>query len=177
MNDELEHLRFPIGRFAMPGNLGPAWRADALEDLARTPAAIRHAVRGLADAQLDTPYRPGGWTVRQVVHHLPDSHVNSYVRFKRALTEDEPLVCTYDEAAWAALPDSERPIDESLELLELLHRRWVALLKSLDEAAWQRTLRHPEWGTLRLEEQLAIYAWHGPHHVAHITSLRSREGW
>lgn len=177
MTEDLERLRFPIGPFEMPEDVGPTWREHAINEVAATPAVLRSAVEDLSDEQLDTRYRPGGWTVRQVVHHLPDSHLNSYVRFKLALTETNPEISTYEEAPWAELPDSRGPIAVSLTLLDALHERWVGLLRELDDTQWQRTLRHPEWGTLTVAQLLAIYAWHGPHHVAHVTSLRQREGW
>lgn len=149
-----------------------------IEEIARTPANLRSAVQGLSTKQLDTPYRPGGWTVRQVVHHLPDSHMNSYVRFKLALTEDEPTIKPYAEDRWAELSDTKAtPIETSLTLLDSLHARWVALLRSLDSEQWKRNFRHPELGPVSLEKSLALYAWHGRHHVAHIRNLREREGW
>ena len=149
-----------------------------LEDIEQTPARLRAAVRGLNDHQLDTPYREGGWTVRQVVHHVPDSHMNSYVRFKLALTEDEPTICPYMENLWAELPEARSaPIELSLSLLESLHKRWILVLRGIKPADWKRNLRHPELGLVSLEKNLAIYAWHGKHHVAHITSLRERMGW
>ena len=139
---------------------------------------MRAAVAGLTPEQLDTPYRPGGWTVRQVVHHVPDSHINSYVRFKLALTEEEPTIKPYDEARWAKLADTATtPVEVSLTLLDSLHSRWVPLLQSLTEADFARQFRHPELGMVRLDRNLALYAWHGKHHVAHITSLRERMGW
>lgn len=170
-------LRYPIGEFAFPGQLSASDRLRAIEDIAEAPAQLRGAVAGLSNSQLDTQYRPGGWTVRQVVHHLPDSHVNSYVRLKLALTEDLPTIRTYDQAAWANLPDAAGPIEGSLELLERLHERWVFLWRRLAEADWKRRLRHPELGEMRVDELLALYAWHGKHHIAHITSLRARKGW
>ncbi len=170
-------LRYPIGNFTFPSSLSGAEREEALEVLAATPAELRTAIEGLDDSQLDTPYRPDGWTVRQVVHHLPDSHLNSFVRFKLGLTEDVPTIGVYDEAAWAKLPDASLPIDVSLRLLDALHERWVALLESLDDSAWVRRIEHPEWGVLRLDQLLAQYAWHSRHHVAHISSLRERNGW
>ncbi len=149
-----------------------------LTEIAETPARLREAVVGLDDAQLDTPYRPEGWTVRQVVHHLPDSHLNSYVRFKLAVTEDEPTIKAYDEAAWARLEDAQNaPIEGSLELLESLHERWVRFLRSLGPNELARTFKHPEIGSVSVAQNIALYAWHGRHHVAHITSLREREGW
>jgi uncharacterized damage-inducible protein DinB len=134
-------------------------------------------VGGLREQQLDTPYRPGGWTVRQVVHHVPDSHMNAYVRFKLALTEDAPTIKPYAEDRWAKLSDSSAPLETSLTLLENLHSRWVLLLRSLSEEDWGRTFRHPELGVRRLDQTLGLYAWHGLHHTAHVTSLRQRMGW
>ena len=151
--------------------------STAVQVIAETPMQLRAAVQGLTDPQLDTPYRPDGWTVRQVVHHLPDSHMNSYVRFKLTLTEEKPTIRTYEEAEWAKLPDTEGRIEESLALLENLHVRWVYLLNRMTESDWTRRLRHPEIGEIGIDQLLALYAWHGPHHVAHITSLRQREGW
>jgi len=170
-------LRYPLGEFVFPGALQPSQRATAIKQIAELPARLREAVADMVPEQLDTPYRPGGWTVRQVVHHLPDSHVNAYTRLKLALTEDTPTICTYDEAAWAELPDSQAPVELSLDLLGALHARWVLLLEQLDGPVWDRRLRHPEAGELGLDAVLALYAWHGRHHVAHITSLRDRQGW
>ena len=170
--------RFPIGEFRAPvERQSPDERASCIEQIAAAPDALRAAVVGLDQGQLDTPYRDGGWTLRQVVHHLADSHINSYVRFKLTLTESVPTIKTYDEAAWAELADASLPILVSLDLLESLHRRWVALLRSLDEQAWERRLNHPEIGVMRLDSLLALYAWHGRHHIAHITSLREQRGW
>lgn len=132
----------------------------------------------MSKEQLDTPYREGGWTVRQVVHHVPDSHMNAYVRFKLALTENEPMVKPYDEAAWAELPDgADTPVEVSLAMLDALHQRWVPVLESIDEEGWKRAFRHPVIGVVKLDANLALYAWHGKHHTAHITSLRERNGW
>jgi DinB superfamily len=171
-------LRYPIGRFRRPDSLGEAERRRAIDAVAGTPAKLRAAVRGLSDPQLDTPYRPDGWTVRQLVHHVPDSHMNAYVRFKLALTEDEPTIKPYDEARWAELADSrEVPVEASLVLLERLHERWVTLLRSMSDQDFARRLRHPEMGVQRLDQVLALYEWHGAHHVAHVTSLRERMGW
>ncbi len=162
--------RFPIGVFTMPRTVTPEERAACLTRIAALPARLRVAVAGLTESQLDTPYRSGGWTVRQVVHHLPDSHMNSYVRFKLALTEASPVIKPYDEAAWALLGDTrDTPVETSLAILEALHTRWVVLLRGLSEEQWGRTMRHPENGLLRLDQVLALYAWHGDHHVAHIT--------
>lgn len=161
----------------MPAALTAAERERALDQVAAAPGRLRDAVRDLTDAQLDTRYRAGGWTVRQVVHHLPDSHANAYVRLKLALTEDTPLIRTYDEARWADLPDAAGPIALSLDLLEHLHARWLYLWRRLAAAAWSRRLRHPDLGEMRVDALLAFYAWHGRHHVAHVTTLREREGW
>src|SRR5579862_9630543 len=174
MND----LRFPIGQFKYEGSPTDEKRSAFLEDIAQTPSKLRDAVAVLSDAQLDTPYRPEGWTVRQVIHHVPDSHLNSYVRFKLALTEDEPIIKPYAEDRWAELEDTKStPVEVSLVMLDSLHDRWVRLLKSLTPEEWKRTFRHPELGAMTLEKTLALYAWHGRHHVAHITALREREGW
>jgi len=161
----------------MPGPLSPEARDQAIQQIEDTPSLLRAAVAGLSEDQLDTPYRPEGWTVRQVVHHLPDSHVNSYVRLKLALTEDTPTIRTYEEARWAELADSAGPTEVSLSLIESLHERWVYLLRSLSEGDWRRQLRHPDLGEMSVDELLAFYAWHSLHHVAHITDLRKREGW
>ncbi len=171
--------RYPIGRFEFKDeSLSAEKRNELIIQIEETPSRLREAVRGLTDEQLDTPYRPGGWTVRQVVHHVPDSHLNSYVRFKLALTEDEPTIKPYDEAAWADLNDSRStPIDVSLGLLESLHSRWVVLLRSLGDGDLERRFLHPELGAVSLGKNLGLYAWHGRHHVAHITTLRDRMGW
>jgi uncharacterized damage-inducible protein DinB len=170
--------RFPIGKFHYEGTPSEEQRANFIAEIEQTPAAIRAAVKGLSPQQLDTPYRDGGWTVRQVVHHVPDSHMNAYVRFKLALTEDEPTIKPYGEDRWAKLADTQTtPNEVSLALLDNLHLRWVRLLRSLGQDDWSRTLRHPEMGVMPLEKTLAIYAWHGRHHTAHITELRKRMGW
>ena len=170
-------LRYPVGKFSYGGPPTPEQKRQFLDDIEQTPARLRAVVRGLSDQQLDTPYRDGGWTVRQVVHHVPDSHLNSYVRFKLALTEDERTIKTYMEDRWAELPDSRQPIENSLAMLESLHRRWMVVLRNLSDADWKRTFRHPELGAMTLEKTLALYSWHGRHHVAHVTSLRERLGW
>jgi hypothetical protein len=172
-------LRYPVGKFELADdNLTDDQRRLYIAQIAETPLRLREAVEGLTGEQLDTAYRPGGWTVRQVVHHVPDSHLNSYVRFKLALTESEPTIKPYDEARWAALDDSRAtPIEVSLALLESLHERWVILLGSLSADDFTRAFRHPELGTVSLNRNVALYAWHGRHHVAHITSLRERMGW
>lgn len=171
-------LRYPIGEFKYEGPLTDDQRAAFIGKIEETPARMRAAVAGLNDEQLDTPYRPGGWTVRQVVHHVPESHLNSYVRFKLAITEDEPTIKPYFEDRWAELDDARQaPIALSLDLLEALHRRWVWFLRSLKQADFQRTFRHPDLGIVSVDKNIALYAWHGQHHVAHITSLRARMGW
>jgi uncharacterized damage-inducible protein DinB len=149
-----------------------------IEQIAATPAKMREAVAGLTPQQLETPYRDGGWTLRQVVHHVPDSHMNSYVRFKLGLTEQAPTIRPYDEARWAELADSrDTSLETSMTLLESLHDRWVRLLRAMSAEDFQRTLNHPENGMMTLDAMLALYAWHGRHHVAHITSTRARNGW
>src|SRR5579859_7137051 len=171
-------LRYPIGKFHFEGPLTEQQKQAALDEIANTPANLRMAIQGLTEAQLEMPYRPGGWTVRQVVHHVPDSHLNSYVRFKLALTEDEPTIKPYAEDRWAELADSkETPIEVSLTLLEALHDRWVRLLRSLTPQEWKKQFRHPELGVVPLEKNVGLYAWHGKHHVAHVTELRKRMGW
>ena len=170
--------RYPIGKFSFQGPLTAQQKKEFLNDIEQTPARLRAAVSGLSDQQLDTPYREGGWTVRQVVHHVPDSHVNSYIRFKLALTEEEPTIRPYMEDRWAELPEAKSgSIDVSLALLESLHRRWMLVLRGLTDAQWARSFRHPEMGLLSLEKTLALYAWHGRHHVAHVTELRKKMGW
>jgi hypothetical protein len=172
-------LRYPIGEFERRDELNADERRTMIDTIAAAPSRMREAVSGLSDTQLDTPYREGGWTVRQVIHHVPDSHLNAYIRLKLALTEEDPLIRPYDEALWAGLPDSQQtPVDVSLTLLESLHARWVTLLRSLKESDFRRTLRHPEHsGILTLDWLVSMYAWHSRHHVAHVTSLRERMRW
>jgi len=175
---ESPDLRYPVGKFKFPETISADDRSKFIEQIAQTPARLRAAVAGLSDEQLETPYRPDGWTVRQVVHHVPDSHLNSYCRFKLALTEDQPAIKGYAEDRWAELTDARGgPVEVSLRLLECLHSRWVALLRSLSEAEWKRAFHHSELGLVRLDQNAALYAWHGRHHVAHITGLRERRGW
>ena len=170
--------RFPIGKFAFSGPPDEKQREKVISDIEQTPAALRAAVNGLSPEQIETPYRDGGWTVRQVVHHLPDSHLNAYVRFKLALTEDQPTIKPYMEDRWAELQDTRStPLEVSLTLLDSLHTRWVRLLRSLKPEDWKRSFRHPELGVVPLEKNLALYSWHGQHHVAHITELRKRMRW
>jgi len=172
-----DDLRYPIGHFSPPASSLPGVRAAHIQTLRRLPERLRAAVSGLSDAQLDTPYRDGGWTVRQVVHHVFDSHANSYMRFKLALTEEWPTIKPYDEAAWAELADSRMPIEVSLTLIEALHGRWVGLLESLSDEDFQKGFEHPERGRQNLAKVLALYDWHSRHHTAHITNLRARQGW
>lgn len=175
-----QDLRYPVGKFQRPTQtLSPSERRAAIAAIAEAPSRLRQAVKGLDDTQLDTPYRPGGWTVRQVVHHVPDSHLNAYSRFKLALTEDTPTIKPYDEAKWAELDDGKSTlVEESLTLLEALHKRWVYLLERMTPSDFGRMLDHPEWEKPgSLDVMLALYAWHGKHHAAQITELRRREGW
>jgi DinB superfamily len=171
-------LRYPVGPCEYPSVVSPEARKRHVDDLAALPLRLRDAVNRLDDGQLDTPYRPEGWTVRQVVHHLADSHMNAYVRFRLGLTEQQPTIKPYDEKLWAELPDSRRaPIEMSLSLLDGLHHRWVLLLSAMSDSDYARTIHHPESGVLRLDTYLCTYGWHCRHHVAHITSLRDRSGW
>ena len=171
---------YPIGKFvSIAGEITAEQRGGWITEIAELSAKFRGAVQGLTEVQFDTPYRPGGWTVRQVVHHVPDSHLNAYIRFKLALTEENPTIKPYEEARWAELPDTAgTQIGVSLVMLEALHRRWVNLLRSMSEEQWGRTYFHPDQDkSLRLDGVLAMYAWHGKHHTAHITGLRDRMGW
>jgi DinB superfamily len=171
-------LRYPAGHYQAPEKITAAQREAWIAELANLPQVVEQAVVDLTDSQLDTPYRPGGWTVRQVVHHLPDSHINSYTRFRLALTEDSPVIKPYEESRWAELADAKTaPIALSLSLLGALHARWAILLRSLDDTAYVRTLQHPQLGTIGLDWNLGLYAWHGRHHTAQITNLRKRCGW
>lgn len=176
----MSDLSYPIGKFTpVAGEITAEQRAAWITEIAELPPKFRGVVQSLTDAQLDTPYRPGGWTVRQVVHHVPDSHLNAYIRFKLALTEDNPTIKPYEEARWAELADTKGTlIGVSLVMLEALHRRWINLLRSMSEEQWSRTYFHPEQQkSLRLDGVLALYAWHGKHHMAHITGVRDRMGW
>ncbi len=172
-----DELRYPIGRFRRPERIELEDRVGAIAVLAELPSELRNAVRGLDAAQLRTPYREGGWTVQQLVHHIADSHMNALIRVKLALTEDRPTIKPYDEAAWARLHDATAPIEWSLEGIESLHARWVMLLQSLADAQWQRVFVHPERGPQTIEAATLLYGWHSRHHVAHVQRLRSREGW
>lgn len=170
--------RYPIGQFHAPAEPTPAMRAQAIHEIAAAPAAVRAATQGLSDAKLDTPYRDGGWTVRQVVHHIADSHMNAYVRWRLALTESAPMIKPYEESAWAKLEDAAHsPVEVSLRLLEPLHERWVTLLRSAKAEEFARTFVHPDHGTRTLDWMLFLYAWHGKHHTAHITEIRKQKGW
>jgi uncharacterized damage-inducible protein DinB len=171
-------MRYPVGTLTYDPAPNPDKRREWIQQIAATPAALRSAVAGLTPAQLETPYRPGGWSVKQVAHHVPESHMNAYVRFKLALTENNPTIKPYDEAAWANTADTARTsVDVSLALLDALHTRMVALLESLGDADFARPLMHPENGPMTVDRLLQMYAWHGRHHVAHVTELRKREGW
>lgn len=171
-------LRYPVGKFEPIFTLAADERKRCRDVIASTPGRMREAVAGLTDEQLDTPYRPDGWTVRQVVHHVPDSHLNAYVRMKLGVTEDRPVIKPYDQDLWSELPDGRSgSIDVSLDLLESLHVRWVRFIDALSESDYSREITHPEWGEITIDFCLAQYAWHSRHHVAHITSLRKREGW
>jgi len=167
---ELERLRYPVGRFqrsTVP--LDPRTRAEYLAVVEQLPSTMRSLVQDLSEAELDTPYRPGGWTVRQVVHHVPDSHMNAYIRMKLAVTEETPAIKTYEEARWAELPEAKTgPIAMSLDLLDALHRRWVSFLRALPEAGWRKAFSHPDWGVVSIDEAVGMYAWHCRHHTAHI---------
>jgi uncharacterized damage-inducible protein DinB len=165
-------LQYPIGRFTFPDSTTPEQRQIWIREIARAPRELRNAIASLSFEQLDTPYRPGGWTARQVAHHVPDSHMNAFIRFKLALTEDQPTIKPYDEARWAVLADATLPVEPSLKLLEGLHVRWVRLLESMTDRDYQRTFVHPDSGAWRLDQCLAQYAWHGRHHVAHIRSIK-----
>jgi len=169
--------RFPVGPYASPGNVATAERIHAIATLEELPDRLRDAVAGLDNGQLDTPYREGGWTVRQVTHHIADSHMNAFIRVRLALTEDWPTVAPYDEKAWALLHDGTGPVECSLNLVEGLHERWVRLLESLDGDEWQRGFKHPKMGPMTIEAATLLYAWHSRHHVAHITHLRKKRAW
>lgn len=175
----MDDPRYPNGPFRSVGrSLTAAERSALVDAIEAHPARMRAAVAGLDDEQLDTPYREGGWTVRQVVHHVVDSHLNSYVRFKLAVTEDNPAIQTYQEKLWAELPDAKSaPVAVSLAILEALHARWVSFLRALGPEEHLRTVRHPEWGDVSVDVLLEIYGWHGLHHESHVTRLRERMGW
>ncbi len=174
----MSNPRYPIGKFSYSGPLTPEQKQQYLNDIEQTPARLRAILSGLSNQQLDTPYREGGWTPRQVAHHVADSHLNSYIRFKLALTEDEPTIKGYKEDRWAELPEAKHaPVEVSLALLDSLHQRWMLMLRAFTDAEWKRTFRHSELGPMSLEKTLALYSWHGRHHVAHVASLREKMGW
>ena len=175
---EIDRLKYPIGKFKAPKEYSDDLREGFLSEIEETPFFMRHAVENLNEEQLATPYREGGWTIEQVVHHVPDSHMNAYIRTKLALTEKEPIINTYKEDTWAKLEDYiTTPIETSLLLLETIHTRWLILLKSLKKSQFERKLNHPEMGVVDINWILAQYAWHGKHHIAHINSLKQRMGW
>ena len=177
MND-LETLQYPVGRFARPVNVDRQDISTAIETIADFPGKMENAVDRLNDSQLDTPYRQGGWTIRQVVHHCADSHMNAYIRFKLALTEDTPTIKPYDQARWAELPDSLLDPEVSLNLIKGAHQRWITILEAMTDAEWERRLIHPEQpGEQTLKQMVMMYAWHCDHHLAHITGLVTRKGW
>lgn len=173
-----EDLSYPIGKFQRPASLNAAEFDAAVARLAAQPAQLRAALEGLNDAQLDTPYRPGGWTVRQLAHHVPDSHMNMYIRLKLALTEDTPTIKPYDQDAWVLLSDTkEIPVETSLTIFDAVHQRAISIMRSTSDADRARIFMHPENGPTRVDQLAALYAWHGDHHIAHITGLRKRMGW
>ena len=171
-------LRYPVGRPERATALAPEARRGAIDSIAALPGSLRAAVAGLDESQLDTPYREGGWTVRQLVHHVADSHMHAFARTRFALAEDNPAISAYDEAAWAELPDSRTVSPElSLVLLDALHQRWTHTLRNTPDASFARTVQHPENGPMTVDALLAVYSWHGRHHTAHVTGLRDRMGW
>jgi uncharacterized damage-inducible protein DinB len=177
-DSNMTDFQYPIGKFQPSEKISEQDRQTFIQQIAEAPAALWSAVTGLSEAQLDTPYREGGWTVRQVVHHLADSHMNALVRFKLAMTEDQPVIKTYDQKRWAELPDAKTaPAVVSLSLVDMVHKRLVTLLRSMSPADFARTMNHPEQGIVTLDRYLSLYAWHGRHHIAHITGLRERMGW
>jgi uncharacterized damage-inducible protein DinB len=178
MDGASRDLRYPIGPYSPPSTIGRAERDAWIAELAALGGNLRHAVEGLSDDQLDKPYRPGGWTVRQVVHHIPDGHLSAYMFVRLALTEQEPTIKPIEETAWAELPDAKSgPIESSLALTDALHRRWVMLFRSLPDDDFKRSFRHPDGAVLSVDWTLGYFAWHSRHHVAQILGLRKREGW
>lgn len=169
--------RYPIGDFSAPAVITPSALTAAIETIAALPTAMRAATANLSQSQIDTPYREGGWTVRQLVHHVSDSHMNAFIRVRLALTEDSPVITAYDEKAWAELADSKGPIELPLTILDAVHARWTTMLRSLDQSQWQREFRHPERGPSTIELATLMYQWHSLHHTAHVTDLRRRKGW
>ncbi len=178
MAEPVGDLQYPIGKFVEDPDVTPEKRAGWMREIAEAPGMFRAAVAGLGGAQLDTPYRPGGWTLRQVVHHMPDAHLHTLVRFRLALTEDNPLIPAYSPGKWADLPDAKTAdVEVSLALLEAVHARWLLLLAAMQPAEFARTFRRPDGQIVSLDRALQTYAWHGRHHAAHITGLRQRMGW
>ena len=179
MTADLESLKFPIGKFAKPAPITKEIIADWISDISRFPARLKEAVSALSDAQLDTPYRPEGWTVRQTVNHCADAHMNAFIRIKLALTENNPQVTGLRQDSWAALPDSKsNDIGAALKIAEGVHERWTILLNNLTEQELERTFFHPvQKREMPIAESIGLYAWHGNHHLAHITALKKREGW
>lgn len=173
-----EDLKYPIGNFNPPQEITPDKRNGFIQTIQELPGKFRDAIAGLNDEQLRTPYRPGGWTVSQVVHHVADSHINSFCRFKLGLSEETPTIKPYDEAAWAEMDDaSDAPVELSLNIIDGVHARWAMLLKSMSDTDFERKINHPERGEMTLNDLLALYGWHSKHHTAHITALRDRNGW
>jgi uncharacterized damage-inducible protein DinB len=172
-----EDLRFPLGKFEKNIEITPELRKEFVQTISQLPESLKKAISGLSDEQLETAYRPEGWTVRQTVHHVADSHLNSYIRFKLALTEDVPTIRPYAEDRWAELADSKMPVEVSLKIIEGVHARWTALLESMSDADFQKELNHPDSGKWTLEKMLGLYEWHGRHHTTHITKLRERKDW
>lgn len=172
-----EDLSFPIGKYDKDSEISPEQRKQFIREIAELPNNLREAVKDLSDEQIDTPYRPEGWTARQVIHHVGDSHMNSFIRFKLALTEDNPTIRPYAEDLWAQSAEYQMPVDVSLDLIDSIHRRWTTLLESMSNEDFARTLNHPETGAWTLENLLGMYVWHGNHHTAHINNLKKRNGW
>lgn len=175
--EEIEKLKYPIGKFDCPLDASQQKVSDWISIIEHLPNRLRNLVDNFDQKQLDTPYRPEGWTVRQVIHHIPDSHINAYIRFKWALTEENPLIKAYHEGLWAELPDSRGPVEPSLNMLESLHEKWVYLLKGMTPEKLNRTYMHPVSGENILKNVIGMYAWHGNHHFTHIQNLAKREGW
>lgn len=175
---DIEFLKYPIGKFEKPERISFPALKEAIKEIKAFPEYLKSSVKGLSERQLDTPYRPGGWSVRQLVHHCADSHMNAYIRFKLALTEENPTIKPYEEGEWAKLPDSTLPINSSLQLLDSLHLRWGYLLEHMKESDFQRTYFHPDKGRSQgLDEITMLYSWHGNHHLAHVQHLMIREKW
>lgn len=178
MTDTLENLRYPVGRFVPPSTYSPNDRPERIAAIRELPDRLAEAIEGLDDVQLDTPYREGGWTVRQLVHHIADSHLNSFSRFKRTLSEEYPPIRGYDQDGWVNMPDTRLSPEVSLQMLRGIHARLTALLEGMGDEDFARKLNHNEWDRdLNLDDMLAMYAWHSQHHVAHITNLRKRNNW